>query len=89
MSKEVKLDESERKLVALWRKELIQLKTTIEAALTELMLHRLEKIARDKGLNLKDENWTFDALNNVFIRSDAEDTKEDIKEQPVEAGKDK
>lgn len=61
---------SQKQLVAAWENELLGFQRGFGSVINELMLFRLEKIARELGIDVDNEQWTFDFQAKRFTKKE-------------------
>ena len=67
---EIKLNKTQRSLVAVWQTEVQQILRSVNQLANELLAMKLESLAKDIGIDLENENWSFDAQGMRFYKQD-------------------
>jgi len=73
--KEVKLNPIQRELVKVWMEELNSILTPVQKLINETFNSRLSRLANELGIDLINENWSFDANASKFVNNELEEPK--------------
>jgi hypothetical protein len=67
---EIKLNKTQKTLVAVWQNEVNQVLRSVNQMANELLAMKLESMAKDVGIDLENENWSFDAQGMRFYKQE-------------------